>query len=75
MAHDIAVREDPVTLCGRATTRGCQLMPQDDQRVVRVFVSSTFQDMFREWEILVKRIFPQLREPYSGRRCGMDTGA
>jgi hypothetical protein len=35
-------------------------MPQTDQRVVRVFISSTFRDMFRERDILVKRIFPQL---------------
>jgi hypothetical protein len=31
-------------------------------RVVRVFISSTFRDMFRERGILVKRIFPQLRK-------------
>jgi len=31
-------------------------------RVVRVFISSTFRDMFEEREILVKRIFPQLRK-------------
>ena len=36
-------------------------MAQQD-RVVRVFISSTFRDMFREREILVKRIFPQLRK-------------
>ena len=36
-------------------------MEQQD-RVVRVFISSTFRDMFRERDILVKRIFPQLRE-------------
>ena len=35
-------------------------MPQTDRRVVRVFISSTFRDMFEEREILVKRIFPQL---------------
>lgn len=32
------------------------------QRVVRVFVSSTFRDMHEEREELVKRIFPQLRK-------------
>ena len=36
-------------------------MAQQD-RVVRVFISSTFRDMFEEREILVKRIFPQLRK-------------
>lgn len=34
------------------------------QRVVRVFVSSTFQDMHAEREELVKFTFPELR-----RRC------
>lgn len=30
-------------------------------RVARVFVSSTFRDMYAEREVLIKRIFPQLR--------------
>lgn len=33
-----------------------------DQRVVRVFVSSTFRDMQAERDELIKRIFPQLRK-------------
>jgi len=36
--------------------------PSAKDRVVRVFISSTFRDMFRERDILVKRIFPQLRK-------------
>ena len=32
------------------------------QRVIRVFVSSTFRDMQTEREELIKRIFPQLRK-------------
>jgi nephrocystin-3 len=32
------------------------------QRLIRVFVSSTFRDMFQEREELVKRVFPQLRK-------------
>ena len=32
------------------------------QRVIRVFVSSTFQDMKEEREELVKRVFPKLRK-------------
>lgn len=32
------------------------------QRVVRVFISSTFRDMMEEREELVKRVFPQLRK-------------
>ncbi|MEJ2649339.1 MAG: DUF4062 domain-containing protein, partial [Sedimentisphaerales bacterium] len=35
---------------------------QYSQRIVRVFVSSTFRDMHEEREELVKRIFPQLRK-------------
>src|SRR4030042_6733290 len=35
------------------------------QRVIRVFVSSTFKDMHEEREELIKRVFPQLR-----KRCG-----
>jgi nephrocystin-3 len=31
-------------------------------RVIRVFVSSTFRDMFEERDELVKRVFPQLRK-------------
>lgn len=33
-----------------------------EQRVIRVFVSSTFRDMHAEREELVKRVFPQLRK-------------
>jgi len=33
-----------------------------EQRVIRVFVSSTFRDMQDEREELVKRVFPQLRK-------------
>ena len=32
------------------------------ERVIRVFVSSTFRDMFAERDELVKRIFPRLRK-------------
>ncbi|MCX6844512.1 MAG: tetratricopeptide repeat protein [candidate division WOR-3 bacterium] len=38
------------------------LKPSAKDRVVRVFISSTFRDMFRERDMLVKRIFPQLRK-------------
>jgi len=34
---------------------------KSDNRVIRVFISSTFRDMKEEREILVKRVFPQLR--------------
>ncbi|MBN1570681.1 MAG: tetratricopeptide repeat protein [Acidobacteria bacterium] len=33
----------------------------DRDRVIRVFISSTFRDMQRERELLIKRIFPELR--------------
>src|SRR3954447_14669318 len=32
------------------------------RRAVRVFISSTFQDMHRERDELVKRVFPRLRK-------------
>ena len=32
------------------------------RRVVRVFVSSTFRDMFAEREELIRRVFPRLRK-------------
>src|SRR4051812_42798655 len=40
--------------------RGSTMNPQ--RRVVRVFVSSTFRDMFAEREELVKQVFPRLRK-------------
>ena len=36
--------------------------PSPQQRVIRVFVSSTFRDMQAERNELVKRTFPQLRK-------------
>jgi hypothetical protein len=42
------------------------LMPQ---RVMRVFVSSTFRDMHAEREELIKRAFPELRKRYEA--CGV----
>jgi hypothetical protein len=35
---------------------------QREQRAIRVFVSSTFRDMQAERDLLVKRVFPQLRK-------------
>jgi len=37
-------------------------------RVVRVFISSTFRDMQAERDILVKKVFPELRERCKERR-------
>jgi hypothetical protein len=37
-------------------------------REVRVFISSTFQDMRQEREVLVKHVVPQLREVCERRR-------
>lgn len=37
--------------------------PSQD-RVIRVFISSTFRDMMRERDLLVKEVFPELR-----RKC------
>jgi len=36
--------------------------PKSDNRVIRVFISSTFCDMQAERDILIKKIFPQLRK-------------
>jgi len=36
--------------------------PKPDNRVIRVFISSTFSDMQMERDILIKKIFPQLRK-------------
>lgn len=37
-------------------------------RVIRVFISSTFRDMMRERDLLVKRVFPELRSKCAARR-------
>jgi len=36
--------------------------PQPNDRRIRVFISSTFRDMQVERDILIKKIFPQLRK-------------
>ena len=41
-------------------------MPLTD-RVIRVFISSTFRDMTRERDLLVKRVFPELRHKCARR--------
>ncbi|CAF0801098.1 unnamed protein product [Adineta steineri] len=38
---------------------GCQQTPN---KVVRIFVSSTFTDFFNEREVLIKQVFPELRD-------------
>jgi hypothetical protein len=35
-----------------------------NDHVIRVFISSTFRDMMRERDLLVKEVFPELR-----RKC------
>jgi nephrocystin-3 len=35
--------------------------PQTDNRRIRVFISSTFRDMKHERELLVKKVFPEMR--------------
>lgn len=35
--------------------------PVPGNREIRVFISSTFRDMMRERDLLVKRVFPALR--------------
>jgi hypothetical protein len=43
-----------------------------EQRVIRVFISSTFHDMHAECDEWVKRIFPQLRKLYEQRGVSWD---
>lgn len=40
---------------------------QLENKTIRVFISSTFRDMQKERDILVKKIFPQLRKICEGR--------
>ena len=54
-------------LCEFASVRRAAIQRWKDlqtlnERVIRVFVSSTFRDMHAEREELVKRVFPQLRK-------------
>ncbi len=42
-------------------------LPQRDNRVIRVFISSTFRDMVRERDLLVKKVFPALRSKCARR--------
>lgn len=61
-----------VNACWEHVEKQCQnIKPVDSDRspenngawrIVRVFVSSTFTDFFCEREILVKKVFPELRE-------------
>ncbi len=37
----------------------------ESDRVIRVFISSTFRDMQEERDVLVKKVFPQLRSSAS----------
>jgi nephrocystin-3 len=37
-------------------------VPEPEDRVVRIFVSSTFKDMYQEREVLVKQVFPELKK-------------
>lgn len=38
-----------------------------EKREIRVFISSTFRDMMRERDLLVKEVFPELRRKCAGR--------
>src|SRR5438094_8479858 len=46
------------------------LQPAAEERLVRIFVSSTFRDMHAEREVLVKHVFPQLRKMCDERGVG-----
>ncbi|MDD2734738.1 MAG: DUF4062 domain-containing protein [Desulfuromonadaceae bacterium] len=60
---------DPTAPSPSSSTPLSELPPIDathyskiNDRVIRVFISSTFRDMQKERDILIKRIFPQLRK-------------
>lgn len=56
---------------GSSRIRQQQGVPESQQRLshnVRVFISSTFLDMYAEREELVKNVFPQLRNFCEGRQ-------
>jgi len=48
--------------CGARITTEQQRILENQQRVIRVFMSSTFKDMMAERDHLVKFTFPQLRK-------------
>jgi len=52
----------------RSTRKSATAEPEKEdaakKRVIRVFISSTFRDMMRERDLLVKQVFPELR-----RKC------
>ena len=56
----------PSELAGTAEPATTDIAPVAD-RVMRVFVSSTFRDMQAEREELLKRVFPQVRSLCEGR--------
>ncbi len=47
-----------------------QSMPAQS-RTVRVFLSSTFRDFAEERDLLVRKIFPELRRSYRERQVEM----
>jgi nephrocystin-3 len=50
--------------CHKHGTLFITMMPSHSSRTVRVFLSSTFRDFAEERDLLVKKVFPELR-----RRC------
>ena len=65
--------QPPILASGGGKSPAAQPVPYQvlaKNRVVRVFVSSTFRDMHRERDILTKHVFPQLRKLCEERGVG-----
>jgi tetratricopeptide (TPR) repeat protein/GTPase SAR1 family protein len=56
-----------VNLSVSVADKARSIIYERDRREVRVFISSTFRDMMQEREVLVKKVFPQLRKLCSER--------
>ena len=53
---------EPFSETYRETTHASISDQPAQERQIRVFISSTFKDMQDEWDVLVKKVFPQLRK-------------
>ena len=69
-APDERKREERPPVSGGAAasvSRPGPRQPAADKREIRVFISSTFRDMMKERDLLVKHVFPDLRRKCAGR--------
>ena len=64
------IEKSPQHKVKKILSRGQASVPRFKRREVRVFISSTFQDMQAERDHLVKKIFPELRKMCMDRGVG-----